>query len=139
MAEPLTQDLTQARTLVSLKVTNHNEFAIEDRFDGVPYRFEPEKATSVPSDAALHMLGWYPGVDMMVVKNHVTKRWGWNTPDIVNQKLNDKYFSALSFKPVSYRIVEVPEEVTEVEDVLPNPIKKTPTKNGKTTGTEAAA
>jgi hypothetical protein len=138
MADPLTQDLTQARTLISLKVVNHNDFVIVDRFDGVPYEFEPEKSVSVPSDAALHMLGWYPGVDMLVVKNHVQKRWGWNTPELVNSKTHDKYFAALSFKPVSYRIVEVPEEVTEIDDEPP-PTKKTPTKNGRTTGVEAPA
>jgi hypothetical protein len=139
MADQLTQDVAQQRTLISLKVTNHNDFAIEDRFDGVPYLFEPDRATSVPSDAALHMLGWYPGVDMLIVKNHIQKRWGWNTPDLVASKQNEKYFAALSFKPVQYRIVEVPEEVTEIDD-LPNPIKqKTPTKNGKTTGVEAPA
>ena len=137
MADPLTQDLAEARILISLKVTNHNDFTIEDRFDGVPYLFEPNKATPVPSDAALHMLGWFPGVDMLVVKNHVQKRWGWNTPDLVASKQNEKYFAALNFKPVQFRIVEVPEEVTEIEE-LPNPIKK-PTKNGKTTGVEAPA
>ena len=138
MADPLTQDLAEARVLISLKVTNHNDFAIEDRFDGVPYLFEPNKSVSVPSDAAAHMLGWFPGVDMMVVKNHVMKRWGWNTPELVASKKNEQYFAALNFKPVQFRIVEVPEEVTEIED-LPNPIKNKPTKNGKTTGVEAPA
>jgi hypothetical protein len=137
--DPLTQDLATARTLISLKVVNHNEFTITDMFDGVPYVFETDKSVSVPSDAALHILGWYPGVDMLVVKNHVQKRWGWNTPELVNSKAHDKYFAGLSFKPVTYKVVEVPEEVTEQEDELPNPIKKTPTKNGKTTGVEAPA
>lgn len=137
MADPLTEHIAPERTLISLRVVNHNEFTIEDRFDGVPYTFEPEKSVAVPSDAALHMFGWFPGVDMLVVKNHLTKRWGWNTPDIINQKLNDKYFAALSFKPVTYKIVEVPEEVTEVDE-LPAAVKK-PTKNGKTTGVEAPA
>lgn len=136
MTEPLTQD--SGRTLISLKVVNHNDFAIEDRFDGVPYLFEPERSVSVPSDAALHMLGWYPGVDMLIVKNHIQKRWGWNTPDIIKEKLHDKYFNALSFRPVTYKIVEVPEEVTEIDEE-PSPVKKTPTKNGKTTGVEASA
>lgn len=134
--DPLTQDITTSRTLVSLKVTNHNDFTIEDRFDGVPYIFEPEKATSVPADAALHMLGWFPGVDLMVVKNHITKRWGWNTPDLTGKAAG--YFANLALKPVSYKIVEVPEEVTEIEE-LPNPIKGKPTKNGRTTGVEAPA
>jgi hypothetical protein len=139
MADPLTQDLVSERTLISLKVVNHNDFTITDMFDGVPYVFAPEKSVSVPSDAAAHMLGWFPGVDMMAVKNHVQKRWGWNTPELVKDKAHDKFFAALSFKPVTFKIVEVPEEVTEVDDELPNPLKKTPTKNGKTTGVEAPA
>lgn len=125
------------RTIISLKVTNHNDFAIEDRFDGVPFLLEPERAVSIPSDAALHMFGWYPGVDMLIVKNHIFKRWGWNTPELVNSKANEKYFAALNFKPVTYKIVEVPAVEEEVED-LPNPIKNKPTKNGKT-GVEAPA
>jgi hypothetical protein len=140
MADPMTQDIASARTLISLKVTNHNDFAIEDRFDGVPYRFEPEKSVSIPSDAALHMLGWYPGVDLMVVKNHIQKRWGWNTPELVKEKKHDQYFAMLTFKPITYKIVEVPEEVSEAEgEELPNPIKPKPKKNGNTTGLEASA
>jgi hypothetical protein len=140
MVDPLTQELATARTLISLKVTNHNEFTITDMFDGVPYVFESGKSISVPSDAALHILGWYPGVDMLVVKNHVQKRWGWNTPELVNSKAHDKYFAALTFKPITYKIVEVPEEVSEAEgDELPNPIKAKPKKNGNTTGLEASA
>lgn len=118
------------RTLTSLKVTNHNDFAIEDRFDGVPYLFEPGRAISVPADAALHMLGWYPGVGMDAVKNHVCKRWGWNTPAIVNEKLHDKYFAALNFKPVTYKIIEVPALEEEVDEAPPSTEKKA--KNGKT-------
>ena len=120
------------RTLISLKVTNHNDFTIEDKFDGVPYVFEPERAVSVPQEAALHMLGWFPGVDLGIVKNHVQRRWGWNTPDLVKDKTNDKYFAQLSFKPVSYKIVEVPEMSETEGDELPNPLKK-PKKNGNTT------
>ena len=128
MADPLTQALASERVLVSLKVTNHNDFVIEDRYDGVPYLFEPGKACSVPADAALHMLGWYPGVGMMVVKNHIQKRWGWNTPDLVKDKKHDEYFGKLSFKPVTYKIVEVPQVETDEAAELPNPIKP---KNGK--------
>jgi hypothetical protein len=45
----------------------------------------------------------------------------------------------LAFKQVTYKIVEVPEEVSETEaDEVPNPVKK-PKKNGNTTGLEAVS
>jgi hypothetical protein len=120
------------KTIVNLKLTNNNEFVISDRHDGVPYEFAPGVAQSIPSDAALHMLGWYPGVDMMVVRQHVQKRWGWNTPELVKDKKHDEYFGKLAFKPVTYRIVEVPAEEIEMPD-------DKPTKNGKAKGLEASA
>jgi hypothetical protein len=128
--------LREARTMTSLRIENTNDFEIKDMFDGVPYELKPNEPISMPSDAAFHIFGWRPGVDMMVVKNHTQKRWGWNTPDLVKDKSHDRYFANLKFKPITYRIVEVPEEVTELKD---DELPKLPTKNGKTTGVEAPA
>jgi hypothetical protein len=99
--------LAEPRAITSLKLTNKNDFVIEDRFDGVPYTFHPNTPVSIPADAALHMLGWFPGVDLKIVANHVAKRWGWNTPDLVKSKEASKFFDNLDFKAISYKLVEV--------------------------------
>ena len=41
------------RIAVHLRITNNNDFTIEDRYDGVPYIFEAGKTLTVPPEAAL--------------------------------------------------------------------------------------
>ena len=99
--------VSEPRAIVSLKFTNHNDFTIEDMFDGVPYQFVPNTPIAIPSDAARHMLGWFPGVDMKAVAAHVQKRWGWNTPALVERGDHKKFFEQLHFKAISFKLVEV--------------------------------
>jgi len=108
------------RIAVHLRVTNGNDFAIDDRHDGVPYLFEAGKALTVPPEAALHIFGWYPGVDMKVVATHVTRRWGWNTPAFMQSGDAPRFFGKLEFKPVTFKTVEVVSG--EDDDMLPSPI-----------------
>ena len=102
-------DENVARISVNLKVTNNNDFEIADQFDAVPYVFKPKEALTIPPDAALHIFGWQPGVDMAKVEVHVQRRWGWNTPAIVEKNHHKKFFAKLEFKPVTYKMVEVIE------------------------------
>lgn len=62
-----------------VRVTNGNSFAIDDRFDGVPYEFPAGQTVIIPPDAAQHIFG-FPGeeADMMV---HMARRFGWNRPE----------------------------------------------------------
>lgn len=121
---------------VNLKVTNHNDFEIEDRFDGVPYLFEPGVSVVVPPDAALHIFGWSPGMAFAGIEPYVQKRWGWNTPALVQDKKHREYFKALEFKTITYKMVEVVEETAiEDDDVLP-PL---PPKKGSAAGAGATA
>ena len=108
------------RIAVHLRVTNTNDFEIEDRYDGVPYKFEPNKAVTLPPEAALHLLGWQPGIDPSVCEKHVSRRWGWNTPDFMKSGDAKKFFAKLEFKPVTFKTVEV--IATEEEEMLPSPI-----------------
>lgn len=70
-----------------IRVTNHNTDTIDDRYDGILYLFEPEKAKLVPIVAAALMFGFPVDDDGNVqVGNpptpdweHVKRRWGWNT------------------------------------------------------------
>ena len=64
-----------------LRVINRNDFAIRDRYDGVPYIFTPDEYVDLPLDAAQHILG-YPA-DRDVMELHMAKRWGWNRPEHV--------------------------------------------------------
>lgn len=102
---------------VNLKVTNKNEFTISDRFDGVPFEFEPNKPLVIPGDAALHMLGWQPDCDMRMVELHVQRRWGWNTAEMVKDGTARKYFLNIELRPVTYRMVEVQEEGDDINDL----------------------
>lgn len=106
------------RTIQSLKVLNDNPFVIKDMCDGVPYEFETGKPLTIPADAALHIFGWYAGVDINVVRQHVQKRWGWNTPKITESGDHNKFFDKLTFHPVTFRLVEVVADNSEpVADV----------------------
>lgn len=110
------------RIVSSLRVLNDNEFAIEDMFDGVPYTFKPGQPLTIPGDAAAHILGWHPGVDMKVVKQHVTKRWGWNTPAMMTSGDAEKFFSKVTLHPVRFKLVEVAEpEAVELEPEADKP------------------
>jgi hypothetical protein len=97
--------------IMAIRVINSNDFAISDRFDGVPYVFEPNHATAVPIDAAFHIFGWHREVDPAYMKNYVMKRFGWNTPAMLESGRAELFYSGLKFQPIMYRMV--PVEVDE--------------------------
>lgn len=107
--------------VMSVRVTNRNEFTIRDRFDGVLYTFEPHRPVSVPIDAANHIFAWHPPwtddkgerheVERSTMRTHVQKRFGWNTPEMQNADRSQRFFDNLEITPVIYRMV--PVEVDE--------------------------
>ena len=96
--------------VMNVKIVNRNDFPISDRFDGVPYVFEQNRAVAIPIDAANHIFGWYPEVDMAIVKRHVQKRMGWNTPDMDKDGRAERFWQNLDITPILYRMVPVEAE-----------------------------
>lgn len=94
-----------------IKVTNGNDFPISDRYDGVPYDFEPKKPLNIPADAAYHIFGARQGASDEDMFRHFTKRAGWNVPDKVKQA--QAWFKKIKLEPVFMKRVEVP--LTEFE------------------------
>ena len=93
--------------IMNVKVVNRNDFPISDRFDSVPYVFETNRPQSVPIDAANHIFGWFPGVDPAVVRKHVQKRFGWNTPSMEMDGRAARFYDNLEITPIVYRMVPV--------------------------------
>lgn len=93
-----------------VKVTNHNDFPIDDHFDGVHYIFEPNKSVKLPFDAACHIFGIEHPDQVSSNKdellNFVCRRWGWNTPDILKDKQHLERFKKIKLALVSYKMVE---------------------------------
>lgn len=112
-----------------VRVVNKNDFEIVDRFDGVPFTFEPNKPVTIPPDAANHIFGWAHGAteDEMLV--YCQKRHGWNTPQAIKAGDHLKFFHNIEMKPVRFRMVEVAED----EDSLPT-IAEPPRAPRKQTG-----
>jgi hypothetical protein len=97
--------------IMAIRVINHNDFRISDRFDGVPYVFEPDKPLAIPVDAAFHIFGWHREVDPAIMKNYVMKRFGWNTPAMLESGKAELFYDGLKLQPIMYRMV--PIEVDE--------------------------
>ena len=93
--------------IMNVHVINRNDFAIRDRFDNIEYTFpKSSRSGAVPLDAANHIFGWFPGCDWDTIgRRHCQKRFGWNTPDMVEAKANDRYFENLEIQPIVYSMV----------------------------------
>jgi hypothetical protein len=111
--------------IMAIRVINNNDFTISDRFDGVPYIFEKDgKALSIPIDAAYHIFGWHREVKTEAMKNYVIKRFGWNTPDMMEKGRAELFYAALVFQPIRYRMVPVevdPDGVPVKKERAPKP------------------
>ena len=62
-----------------VRVTNHNPFLLEDRFDGVPYEFPPGETVIVPPEVAAHIFGFPAEQPELYI--HMARRFGWNRPE----------------------------------------------------------
>jgi len=65
--------------LMRLEVTNHNDFTIDDMFDGVPVKFPPNTPVNCTEAQALHFFGW-PG-ELADRAIHMARRFGWSGKD----------------------------------------------------------
>ena len=102
--------------LYQVRVTNYNEFDIIDHYDNVPYAMISGQEISLTPEAAFHILGFVPNCDLGFngpVFKHVTKRWGWNTSEIVKNKTDKQRFENLKIHPVRMKMVEMYPEQTE--------------------------
>jgi hypothetical protein len=94
--------------IMAIRVINNNDFVIADRFDGVPYVFEKGGAPlSIPVDAAFHIFGWHREADPAAMKNHVLKRFGWNTPRMIEEGRGELFYDAIQLQPIMYRMVPI--------------------------------
>jgi hypothetical protein len=68
-------------SIIRYEVTNGNDFAIDDHFDGIPVHFFPGIAVRVSPQVVAHCFG-YPGEarDMAV---HMARRYGWATAEML--------------------------------------------------------
>lgn len=124
MQQPNDQELDEPQ-IMNVKIVNRNDFPISDRFDGVPYVFETNHPVSVPIDAANHIFGWFPGVEKEVVRRHCQKRFGWNTPSMVQEGQHNRFFDAIEITAILYRMVavEVDDQVDDQEAEPESPAK----------------
>jgi len=102
-----------AGQVMQVRVTNHNDFPIRDMFDGIPYVIDAGRTEAIPSDAAHHIFGFFPGVDPRAMALHIQKRFGWNTPDMVKNGAGEKYLSKIKIEPVMFKLVPVETDTPE--------------------------
>jgi len=126
----------EQQVIQSVRVTNLNDFNIVDRFDGVPYEFPANKSTVIPLDAAQHIFGWEPGIDQETLFRHTQRRFGWNTPAMMQTSADRTFFSRLEIEEVVYRLVEVrPEDMAKPElegEINTETVDVKPPRGGKT-------
>lgn len=60
-----------------LEVTNHNDFDIQDMFNGIPVTFLKGEKVEITPEQALHFFSW-PGEDADRAM-HMAKRYGWGS------------------------------------------------------------
>lgn len=108
-------DPEESEHITHVRVTNHNTFDIEDRYDNRVYQFPSNKTVTITTDVARHIFGM--GDDYEAYKQHCMRRFGWNTPEMVKDARNLQYFKNLEIRPVRFRLVEVPSH--ELQDPAP--------------------
>lgn len=121
-------DRSVAQPAPQVRVTNRNEFDIEDRHDGVPYEFPGRtyakddvnkekpiyKPVTIPPDAAAHIFGYGlfgdlpPKEQLRALFDHIIKRFGWNVRE--NEGRAREWFRNLEIRPVMYVIQEVSQD-----------------------------
>lgn len=119
-----------------VKVTNQNDFTLEDRANGNLYRIEPGKSVNIPYADACHIFGvdFAPGEGGKVdpgqrdaIFSHLQRRWGWNrkrpvNPDDDKSERNTKY-AVEAFKKITFTLIamQIVERVVVAEEQLKKP------------------
>ena len=85
-------------SITNARVTNRNEFPIDDRYDGIPYLFAPNKPVVIPLDAAAAIFGMPVDsdgvVDFAPDPAYMARRWGWN----VLEKREEKELTSVAME-----------------------------------------
>lgn len=104
-----------------VKVTNNNEFDLDDHFDGRRYAFPAGKTVSIPFDAACHIFG-VESPDQLKDKDklltYVCRRWGWNTKEILKDKDHLKRFANIHIAVGAYKVMS-DDGMEEDDGLLP--------------------
>ena len=130
-------------TATHARVTNGNDFPIEDRYDGIPVTFEPGVPKVVGLEAAALFFG-FPvddegNVTFAVDWGYFARRHGWtNMVPRKDEPLNDMFqritassaekCSKVKVEPVAYTL----REVVQGEEELPPPRAENPTPESAT-------
>jgi hypothetical protein len=109
---------------ICVKVTNHNEFPIEDYYAGVLYKFPTGKPIKIPLEAAEHIFGF---VDGHADYTHVQRRWGWNIKGVTLEDSMNK-FNNILVETVMMKSVEISSDIDEnrLEEALAMATRKEP-------------
>lgn len=108
-----------------LRVTNRNSFTLTDRYDGVDYKFEPNKPTVIEEAAARHFFGYG-----MADKSPFLVRQGWSVSsdrmEEAMKKLNKFVFEqgSVEFSPADDEVEEIAEEESPDIVKLQSKVKK---------------
>ena len=117
------------KSVVGVKVINHNAETYKDRFDGILYEFAPKKSITIPYEAACHIFGvdFAPGPTGHINPNirekafeHIHKRWGWNKPGTPEQFEKTRLAAKKRFEAIEFSIVHM-QMVETSTDELPAP------------------
>ena len=139
---------------ISVRVTNGNDFSIEDRYDGVPEVFLPGESRDVDLATAAHIFGFPVDNEGRVTaiaadKSYVCRRWGWNRPDFgikrspegkqvynAEQAMRnaDTAFDNLKVEAVEYVLTERKRSPDELPAPRPNPGREVEAKPRKRRG-----
>lgn len=125
-----------------IKVINNNTMPFTDRYDGIPYRFnpcagDPKKGVTLELNAATHIFGVDFPPDAAAcadpdfrerIWDVLLRRWGWSVPDqrqriedrddVAKMAANREKFDNIEFRPVIFQITEV---ITGGDDALEEP------------------
>lgn len=104
-----------------VKVTNGNDFDLDDHFDGRRYEFPAGKTVSIPFDAACHIFGVeHPEQlkDKDKLLSYVCRRWGWNTKEFTATKEHIKRFDNIKIVLGAYKVM-ADDGSMEDEGLLP--------------------
>jgi hypothetical protein len=115
-------------TFQLVQITNRNDFTIHDMFDGIPYKFEPNKPLAIPVDAASHFFMW-PCDDPALVRLWISKRHGWNTAKDIERQADGRmrwehWVDKITVAPVHFDLVQrdpdapIPADAGEADETM---------------------